>query len=1100
MPAFDLAYRLRIRNASTVSNPDGTADALVLSLADPPSGDGQSVDPLTGEFVAGSYTVEVIDTPTGTDGTGTVRTLTNALEDATLRQQLLSRRAYLELSEDGGDTWTVVLCAGYVMGIRLVDALTFAIEIGDARRIEQVHRCFTWSNVPGPIEVSERDRFPKRGCLLGGPIIGGLGPLTDAGGWEMTVHTEEADPADASLSFLRLTFVAGYAPPFFRRVRDRQPLEEYAELVLGGYRQAYTGIANFSASAFDALEEETTWFPDLTVTLSDGTDTWTGTLFAFGNGRWFVRLDAASSVTPPSGAVRMRVYTSEVSAASPLYVDAHPVDIVTDLYDTVGISWDTTTAAAVKAALGLGLRYTLRIAEPPMMADFLRDAVFGPFGFSIRNGADGEREFYLTRRTGTAAPVETISTDDVPEDEIPSVFELEEASVVTAFRVKYQTLITVNTPSPVRTARRRGTWPPDGVDTKDVTVIAENPDATVFSTREVAYQLPGMVRDEASFSPAMAPLITGIVREGFDRYGRGAVMGQAFVLLGTPAADKQIGEEVNVDLAHLPSRGYRLGESSVVARIMQVIQRTPVPEGAMLRLLDSGVDLQPVTPAATISIAASGANARTLAKFTITNAADINTAAVLTTVVEWATGASAPSGNGQVYARYAPGEVPTGAVVLPPVAPGTVVHVRARTEQPYRRASAWTSWQSHTLTAFSAPTSVAAGMLTGESAVVTWTPGAGLLPVVVYLYPGSSAPGTGTAEDWAPYEITVLRAGSSRTVLRGLTAATDYTVGIAHRDPSTGGVSNIVTDGFTTTSTSSAASPLRGFAVIPVAEDASYRTGVALACYAANDQHAIVIDRAPDSSGSPGTWAELVRLQGGSQVYVDELPSDGATWWYRARHETPGLDASDWSTAVEAQAGGVPDDIQLPAPAAASLTVRVAIGEEDAVITFAGYNVEMAVDGGAYSAAPSSPLTVERGAVLGGVDVTYSFRSIGTLSDDIKTVTAVVPKRGYSEAGGSDPSIDSISYANGDTPGDGGGEVDVSWTVSNAPGGATYDVEWVVTGGADISAGMGIETGVSSGFTLEAPMGTGATLRVRVKMRSGGVTVVEKTFESAVPI
>lgn len=1111
MPSLDLAYRLRIRNASTVSDPDGTADALTLTsvragtnpyIADSPTGDGQSVDPLTGEFVAGAFTVLVSDAQTGTDGTGTQRLLTQALEDATFRQQLLSRRAYLECSEDGGATYPDegMIIAGYVTAIRLVDAITYAITVGDARRIERSRRVFTWSAEPGPLEISERAAFPKRGCLLGGPIIGGLGPLVDAGGWEFTVVSKQADPADAALRFVRLALVAGYVPPFFRRTREAQTLEEFAEVVLEGYGQPYTGQLNFTGSDFDALEDESVHYPALTVLLSNSSSAWEGTLFAFGNGRWFVRLDAASSaLSAPSGAVRMRLVTTEVSEISPVYADLHPVDLVTTLYDTVGVPWDATTAAAVKAALGTGLRYTIRISEPPVLADFLQQSVFGPFGFCVRGGAAGAREFYLTRRAGTAAPSVTLSTDDVPDDDVPSAFELEEATIVSSFRIRYRTLATVNTPSPIRTARRRNTWPPDGVESKAVQVVAENPDVSVFSTREVAYELPGMVRDVASFAPAMGAFIGSLVQEGFDRYGRGAVTARAFALRGTDAFDVAIGEELNVDLAHLPSRGYRLGESSVAARIMQVTQRTPVADGALLDLLDSGVNLQPVTPAAEITIDAAGANDRTLASCTITNAAAINAAAVLTLVIEWATGASAPSGNGQVLARYAPGTVPTGNIVLPPVAPGTTVHVRARTEQPMRRASSWTSWESHTLTTLAAPTSVVAGGLTGESAVVTWTVAAGRFPVVVFLYQGSAAPGSGTAEDWAPYRVTTLLPGSSRTVLRGLTASTDYTVGVAHVDPATGTMTTIVTDGFTTTSTASTAPALLGFAQIPTAEDAAYRTGVALALYVANDQHEIVIERAPDSGGSPGSYAALVRLPGGTQTYVDELPSDGATRWYRARHETPGLNASAWSTAIACVAGGVPEVVLQPPPQPASLQLSSVIEAADVTITWAGYNVQVQVNDTQWQTPPASPFTVERGAIAGGQNVTYAFRSIGTLGD-VKTDRVVVPKKEYSGAGGSDPSVDSVSYANGTTPGDGGGDVEVSWTVSNAPGGATYDVEWAVTGGAVISAGIGEEIGVTSGFTLNAPMGTGATLRVRVKMKSAGVTVAELSFEATVPI
>lgn len=1108
MTQYAIAYRLRIRDASTTANPDGTTDVLTVTsvrggtnpyITEPPNGDGQSVDPLTGETVTAAYTVLVADVVTGTDGTGTQRLVTTALEDATLRQQLLSRRAYLDISEDGGATFPTGLVAGYVNALKLLDGITWAFTIGDARRIEQNHHVFTWSNVPGPLGISERDVFPKRGCLIGGPIIGGLGPVVDTGGWEYEVAASETDPGLSGRVFLRLNFIARYSAPDFARRRTAQPTLDFTiTKFVHPFREEYTGVSGFADTDFDPLEDKPTWYPALRVLLSSGASAWSGTLYHIDNRMLFLQLDAASSVSPPAVGtkLRVRVVQSEVSDLSPLYVSAHPVDIYTDLCDTVGIAWDATTAAAVKAALGATLRYTIRMTSSPLMAEFVRSALFGPFGFAARNGADGEKELFLTREVGTAAPAVTITTDHLPSEDLPPVFHLDESSIVTAFRVSYLTL-----------ARATGTTdsntppPPDGIVVGKVSVIVENADVSVFSTREVAYELPGMVHDAASFSPAMGPLIASITQEGFDRYGRGAIRGELVALRGTAGAAKTIGDEVNVGVAHYPSQGYRLGESSIAARIMQIVRRTELPEGALLELLDAGANQQPVVPAPTISIAAAPSNGRTLATFTVTNAAAINATGVLTTVIQWATGSSAPAGAGGAYIRYAPGAVPTGAVPLPPVAPGTTVHVRARTEQPYRRASSWTAWSSVALSALGAPTLLTVNTVTAASVEITWTPAAGGYPVDVYVYEGATAPGSGTAADWAPYRVTTLLGGSSQTIVRGLDAATTYVIGIAHRDRGTGQVGTVVSDDFTTTSNTGTAEALQAIAQIPAAEDASYRTGVALALYTANTQSDVVIERAPDSAGAPGTWADLVTLVGGTQVYVDELPSDGATWWYRARHESPGLDPSDWSTAISAIAGGVPDVVLLPAPQKASVNVEVATTATTVTMTFSGYELEMQIDTGPWSTPPSSPLVVTRGAISGGVDRVYSLRSIGLLGD-VQTVVVLVPVQVYKPAPApSDPTLTNLAYSNGFTPGDGGGSVDITWSTTNVPVGATYDCEWEVTAGDPISSGSGTEVGVTSGFTLNAPMGNNAELRTRVVMRnSGGTVVAEDSLESLVPV
>ena len=100
----NLSYRLRIRTAAD------NADALIISsvrggtnpyIAEPPTGDGQEVDPLLGGVRTGVYTLRVLDPITS----GTSRVFTSQLFDTAGRQLLRSRRSYIELSTDGCSTW-----------------------------------------------------------------------------------------------------------------------------------------------------------------------------------------------------------------------------------------------------------------------------------------------------------------------------------------------------------------------------------------------------------------------------------------------------------------------------------------------------------------------------------------------------------------------------------------------------------------------------------------------------------------------------------------------------------------------------------------------------------------------------------------------------------------------------------------------------------------------------------------------------------------------------------------------------------------------------------------------------------------------------------
>lgn len=933
MPSTPLAYRLRVRDASTQVAPNGTTDVLLVTsvpgsnpyISEAPSGDGAEVDLLSGTSRTGVYSVNVIDVPTGEDGTGTIRYVTNRLEDSTFRQQLLSRRAYVEFSDNEGASWSE-LQAGYVVAIRLVTAAKYQFIIGDTRRIETSRRIFSWGAAAGPTGVSERDRFPQRGCLVGGPIIGGFGPLNDTGGDEYTIpFTPETDVVSGR-KFLALALVASYVPPTYRRApAASSPAFTDMRRILLPFKEEFTSQIGVSTPLFQQLlDEDWTWYPKVTVEISNGTTTWRGQLRALIQPYVGVVLDEASSASPPTTGTnfRVRMYQEEVSDLCPLYVDMHPVDIVTGLYDTVGILWDTTTAAAVKAALGSDLRYVLRITEPRPMLDFLTRSVFGPFGFGVRTGDDGEQEFFLTRRLGSSTPTISIDVDDLVTAD-PVAFTLEEQSIVSSFRVKYLTLAKSNVPPDANPPP-----PPDGIVISENVVILENGDVSVFSTREVQFDFDGMVRLASSWAPAMGPLISAIALEGFDRFGRGAPYADFHVLRGSDAFDLRVGDEALVNVPQYPNRGYRIGESTVGPRIMQVVRRTIDGGHAKLKLVDSGVDLQPATPAATISLAINTGAPRTVAQVTITNAAAINVTGVLSVALEWATGVSSPSGNGAILERYAPGQVPTAAVSLPPVVPGSRVWVRARTEQVERRASAWTAWASITLSAFAAPTGPTLSGITAESVEVEWVPSNVSYWSEVFVAPGTTAPA-----DWGPYKIQTFQPGSTRAVVRNLLEATDYVVGVAHRDQVTGERTTVVWDTFTTTVNAADAPTPLGIIVLDLEEDASQDTGIAIAIYAADEVFDVELQRAPDLGGSPGVWRTVAIVPGSTQIYRDLLPSNGAVWWYRIRHVLAGYDPSDYTGAQSATPGGLPLNISRPA-IFPLVVVSVLPGDPDYVITW----------------------------------------------------------------------------------------------------------------------------------------------------------------------
>jgi hypothetical protein len=65
----------------------------------------------------------------------------------------------------------------------------------------------------------------------------------------------------------------------------------------------------------------------------------------------------------------------------------------------------------------------------------------------------------------------------------------------------------------------------------------------------------------------------------------------------------------------------------------------------------------------------------------------------------------------------------------------------------------------------------------------------------------------------------------------------------------------------------------------------------------------VEVARAPDSSGSPGTWETIARIEplpSQGRIFADLLPWTTAPWWYRYRHvRANGAVSSAWSTATQ---------------------------------------------------------------------------------------------------------------------------------------------------------------------------------------------------------
>lgn len=902
-------YRLRIRAA------DGLTDSLVLTsvsggtnpyIVGTPQADGTEVDVLTGEASAGGCTVRVQDVITS----GTTRVLTSQLADANGRTQLVSRKAFVEESTDGGTGWSGYV-AGYVTAIRLADALTYEIEVGEVSRAEQIAR--PWATVSST--------FPGAYCFVGGPVRGGFGPLTDYGGWEMTgvefggsgsgvvqLHFRQGwvfvpdNPGEPDIG--RWVKVQGELPGATALNRINALARPHGILIddytAMGIEARFDGL---KAAIVDPATGNTLGEADILGSFQTD-DLFTGAdiydygiemVVAVATGYAAIYVEWPSGLTVPTGdTFHIYVYPTAVSDEHPLYVEGHPITLATGLLDVAGIAYDSASATSVKASLG-PLWMELEITDPPTIQGANQGMLLGPFGVILRTNDDGEREFKLARVKGAAAPAETIEMADLYDE--GQVYEVSERSVVTKVIVSQKRF---------RLARVSSR-----LDSVTETVEAENGDAgAATGDKEIRFDIPGTISYADGSSLRLTDFVRGIAEEVFDRYGRGGIEGPE-VRVG-PDITADIGDEVYANLDHMPNGNVRGGN-----RIVQVVRRTPVPEGALLKWADSGVNAQPVA-APTFTFAISASRPRSFATGTLTNAATL--AAEGSTVrVEIGTGATEPT-EWALLATIDPDTTTT--ITTPRMDAGTKVWMRMRAVLPGKRPSAWATALSVTLTGLTAPGSLNGTSVTSSQHALDWTLTDTDVPVWVYLRLDAESD---------LRKVAILPPGSTRYTLTGLTASTDYVAAVEMRElPPAYGASSQASIAFTAGSSTETLPPPQS----PRCYAGNASSGgliepdgtVGFECAATVIPSAVVLEMAVETaiaSGTAGSYTmvdAIPSVQGGMTRWSGRVPSDGKRRYFKAHHSRTGDTDSDDTDVVsidpwnpEEPAIEVPTDLSLTA-------------------------------------------------------------------------------------------------------------------------------------------------------------------------------------------
>lgn len=922
-----IEYQLRIRNAAN------SADVVVITsvrggtnpyLADEPTGDGTSFDPISGASMMGSYTGTIADWPIGSSQ----RVLTSQLEDATaFTQQLGYRRCFLEFQINGGGFAGNVLIAGVLTLLRLTSAATWEYTITDPMRQQVFTELFSPTATTNI--MSFLTTWPNRGCALGGPIMtppvagkpGSILGIQDLGGWQMKVEST----ALTGQYFLRPVKV--YGPPHWiaddkiENVADiiNQALLEFQNTFNSGSLDPWTTIQDTQTNYWawngvtvliDDGSSVTPWKP-LTygqniTTADDGSVAVNAVLVGTDKGSVGLHVQSDGTRTLTNGAlVRVRVLTVLPTEVCPIYITANPIDVLIALWTSAGIAYDATACAALKADVSIGsdAYIALRITESKNLAELV-EAICAPFGIGLRGNNNGEISPFQGRVVGNTPPTTTIGPADVIDGSTTLPFELDPAQAVKTV-VFQQKRFTSQRSSPFGTKNSIV----DGVIVSDDTLTLVNGDASAIPFGEADITIDGMVHSASATYPTVVKWATQMAQSIFYRAGHGLVALETTFVRGGNGDTALLGTEVLVNLPQLPNHNYRLGDNgAIAARAMQVVRRTVMAKGYAVRLLDSGPNAQPLATVPTLSIAASSDAPRTVATVTITNAATLN-ALGYGARLQWATttgGVPASSQYTDVQA-WGPGLIPTTAVRLSALLAGATVYVQARSEGvPTARPSNYGTAAHVTLSTVSDPSSVTAtpSGTDGSLCVLAWTPGSGTTADFVDVWLRLSTQPFSSATR----QVT-LNPGSNTYKLENLIAGTAYLATVQYRDPRTGDLSDPIDVSFTaggTTRTLAAPvdqTPFAGsidpFTGQPT-RDGVYGIAVLAAEYPGTVEFAEAVETSV-GSGTFGTFTTVGRTASVSAnwtTFSKIAPNDGLNRQLKARHIQDGATSSAYTAVV----------------------------------------------------------------------------------------------------------------------------------------------------------------------------------------------------------
>lgn len=978
MPNYLVEYRVVIRNKAD------TANLLELTsvrggtnpyLKGPPRGDGASVDPMTGESMAASYTGQIVDAVTS----GTSRVITSQLEDVNQRLQLGYLKTTVYWRRDGG-TW-LVLCAGYLTLLRLVDSVTWEYTVQDATR---VHGGVELFNATSSTTISSfLSSWPNRGCIFGGPIKGSWLSLRDMGGWQFSVFKilrgGEDTGATSSIAgdILVLKPVSWYGPPTWQPNRNWREIADAVNAKVGSLPQGQWNGATVALSTIaDAYQNGLQWpgliylvndvpfRPHPTVIDGNGAQINMG-LLAHGDTSWgwdaaFVRCDGQAAITRDS-LVRVRCLTVLPTEESPIYLDDHPIDHLTAMLSIAGLSYVSADMTAMKETLGGGTRIAQRITGSRQMGQQIQATVLKPFGVGLRvDPATGSLSAFSTRIFTTSAPTDTVTDAMVTEDDHHLPFETDVSEGLQRVTLRQEAFAFYDRQSL------------DAVHSYDVETTLLNADAGALTSGTLDIDVPGMIRvSPDAREPVGEQWLRGTAIQLFDRFGRGCQALERDLIRGdgTSIVDLlQLGVERLVNIKELPNHNKRLGDDPTVgSRAMQVVRITEKPAVRSVRFMDSGPNAQlGTTP--NYGVSQSADSPGNVAEVTIANAAALNALGYAVRIQMAVTTGAAPAAADYADAVMTnEGAIPTGLIRLPSIRNGRTVYVRCRSEKVGARPSNWGGPVFVAMATLTAPSAMVLSNVAGDASRcnVRWAVGVSSLPVEVLLR-RSGQPFSAAAV------VDLLPAGSIEYELQGLTPSTAYIVSVRHVSLTSNDYSAELDGSFTSGAVSAALNaPVepRGFTAAIAGVFAMYGMAVVAQEFPSETEFEEAVETAV-GSGVYGSFRRVARV---TSVWGDDewtffkriAASDRKRRQLRARHVRNG-DGSSPSSYTSTVTVTPFSQTPLPARSAPSVDLDLSLAglvsaRIDGPLTIASYRYLSSS-----IAQPSEASTESTGTILNG--------------------------------------------------------------------------------------------------------------------------------------